>query len=145
MNLNLETPALLFPAISLLMLAYTNRFVTLANLIRNLHAEHGSNPPDSIRSQIANLRHRVILIRNMQAFGILAMLGCTVCMFVLFAGLQMAGKIIFGASILLLAISLTISFLEIQISVHALNLALSAMQPGKSEGSVKDDEPDSSG
>ncbi len=131
MHIDLATPSLLFPAISLLMLAYTNRFVTLANLIRSLHAQHGSSPPDSVRSQIDNLRHRVVLIRNMQAFGILAMLSCTLCMFVLFAGWLTVGKIIFGASILLLAISLSISLYEIQISVRALNFALSEMKPSK--------------
>ncbi len=119
------------------MLAYTNRFVTLATLIRNLHSEHGSNPPEHIRCQITNLRHRVILIRNMQAFGILGMLGCTVCMFVLFAGLQVAGKFIFGGSIVLLAISLSLSFWEIQISVHALNFALSEMQPETEDPEAK--------
>ncbi len=134
MDIDLATPSLLFPAISLLMLAYTNRFVTLANLIRALHAQHGANPPDSVRSQIQNLRHRVLLTCNMQAFGILAMLSCTLCMFVLFAGWLTLGKIIFGASILLLAVSLGLSFYEIQISVRALNFALSEMQPSGSEG-----------
>ncbi len=128
MKIDLATPALLFPAISLLMLAYTNRFVVLANLIRQLHSEHGVNPPETVRCQIENLRRRVVMIRNMQALGVLAMLGCTIAMLALFAGWNVGGEIFFAISVLLLAGSLWISFREIQISVVALKLALNEMQ-----------------
>ena len=128
MDINLTTPALLFPAISLLLLAYTNRFLTLATLIRTLHAKYKEDPHDVLLGQIKNLRKRVILIRNMQAFGVLSLLLCVVCMFLLFANEQVAGRDTFGVSLILLIISLGLSVYEIQISVKALKLQLSDME-----------------
>jgi len=128
MDINLTTPALLFPAISLLLLAYTNRFLTLATLIRTLHAKYKEDPHDMILGQIKNLRKRVILIRNMQAFGVMSLLLCVVCMFLLFANEQIAGRYTFGVSLILLIVSLAISVYEIQISVKALKLQLGDMK-----------------
>jgi len=128
MELGLTTPALLFPAISLLLLAYTNRFLTLANLIRELHKSYKSNPEQIILAQISNLRYRVMLIRNMQVYGIVSFFLCVLCMFVLFAGQELLGKIIFGVSLIALMISLGISFREIQVSVDALNYRLSDLE-----------------
>ncbi len=128
MDINLTTPALLFPAISLLLLAYTNRFLALATLIRTLHTKYKEDPHDVILGQIKNLRKRVILIRNMQAFGVLSLLLCVVCMFLLFANEQIAGRYTFGVSLILLIISLALSVYEIQISVKALKLQLSDME-----------------
>jgi hypothetical protein len=128
MDLTLTTPALLFPAISLLLLAYTNRFLTLANLIRSLQSKYSENEDDRILSQIKNLRKRVILIKQMQLFGIWSLLLCVVCMFVLFAGLILVGKWIFGISLILLIISLAQSIREIQISVDSLHIQLSKME-----------------
>ena len=128
MDINLTTPALLFPAISLLLLAYTNRFLALATLIRTLHTKYKEDPHDVILGQIKNLRKRVILIRNMQACGVLSLLLCVVCMFLLFANEQIAGRYTFGVSLILLIISLALSVYEIQISVKALKLQLSDME-----------------
>ena len=128
MEINLTTPALLFPAISLLLLAYTNRFLTLATLIRSLHSKYEEAPDKLILGQIKNLRKRVILIRNMQALGALSLLLCVVCMFLLFADHQILGRYIFGVSLILLMASLGVSVYEIQISVKALQLHLSNME-----------------
>jgi hypothetical protein len=92
MEITLTTPALLFPAVSLLMLAYTNRFLALAALIRSLHSQHRDNPDNMIVEQIRNLRYRVTLIRNMQALGVSSLLGCVLCMFLLFQGWLLAGQ-----------------------------------------------------
>ena len=124
MDINLTTPALLFPAISLLLLAYTNRFLALAALIRDLHARYKTEQDELIIGQIENLRYRVGLIKNMQAYGVLSILFCTLCMFVLFAGWLLPGQIIFGFSLLFMMLSLLLSFREIQVSVDALNLRL---------------------
>jgi hypothetical protein len=70
MEINLTTPALLFPTVSLLMLAYTNRFLTIATIIRNLHDRYREDQNENLLGQIANLRFRVYLIRNMQIFGV---------------------------------------------------------------------------
>ncbi len=128
MDLGLTTPALLFPAISLLLLAYTNRFLTLANLIRELHKSYKANPDQIILAQISNLRYRVVLIRNMQVYGIASFFLCVLCMFVLFAGQELLGKLIFGVSLIALMASLGISFREIQVSVDALNYRLSDLE-----------------
>jgi len=128
MEINLTTPALLFPAISLLLLAFTNRFLTLATLIRNLHGKFKESPDDRIWGQIKNLRLRVRLIRNMQVLGVLSLLLCVVCMFVIFAGNMELAKFIFGVSLILLILSLAVSAWEIQISVKALNIQLSDLE-----------------
>jgi hypothetical protein len=131
MEINLTTPALLFPAISLLLLAFTNRFLAIAAVIRNLHDRYQAHPDKILIAQIGNLRHRMMLIRNMQVFGVLSLLLCVVCMFILFAGYLALGKAIFGISLVLMMISLGLSMREIQISVHALNLQLSDLEDAK--------------
>ena len=133
MELGLTTPALLFPAISLLLLAYTNRFLTLATLIRDLHSRYKSNPDEILMAQINNLRYRIALIRNMQAYGIASFFLCVLCMFVLFFDLVVLGKVIFGISLVLLMISLAISMREIQVSVDALNYRLSDLESIKTQ------------
>ncbi len=122
MELTLTTPALLFPAISLLLLAYTSRFLSLAALMRDLYGRHKAQPDPKIKGQITNLRYRIVIIRNMQICGVLSFLFCVLCMFVLFAGLISLGKWIFGASLILLLVSLALSLREIQVSIDALNL-----------------------
>jgi hypothetical protein len=133
MDIDVTTPALLFPAISLLLLAYTNRFLTLAQLIRELHARYKVEPDEIIYQQIGNLRYRVMLIKQMQAFGVASLLFCVVCMFFLFAGWMLAGKIIFGISLVLMMISLILSLREVQVSVGALNLTLSDLERDRKE------------
>jgi hypothetical protein len=125
MELNLSTPALLFPAISLLLLAYTNRFLTLANLTRELHKRYKESADENVKQQIHNLRYRIGIIKNMQAFGVASFFCCVLCMFVLFAGFFEAGKWIFGVSLLLMLVSLALSLREIQVSIDALMLEVS--------------------
>ncbi|MGG6294433.1 DUF2721 domain-containing protein [Leptolyngbya sp. AN02str] len=124
MDIDISTPAILFPTISLLLLAYTNRFLALAAVIRNLHATHKTHPSPILLKEIANLRHRVRLIRDMQALGALSLLLCVLCMLVLFVGWIQLGKVVFTISLVLMLVSLALSFREIQISTRALNLHL---------------------
>ena len=128
MEITLTTPALLFPAVSLLLVAYTNRFLALGARIRNLHALYQSNPDDILESQIVILKKRVILIRNMQFMGVGSLFLCVLCMFMLFGGKLLLGKIIFAVSLLFMLGSLGISLQEILISMQALNLELSDME-----------------
>lgn len=128
MEINLTTPALLFPALSLLMLAYTNRFLSLANLIRTLYATYQTAPNVRIVQQIRNLRQRVALIRNMQACGVTSIFLCVLCMFLVYEGQAQAGRVVFALSLLCLMASLVLSFWEIQISVVSLNVALSDLE-----------------
>lgn len=138
MDINLATPALLFPAISLLLLAYTNRFLGLASLIRGLAARYQENRDRLLIGQIRNLRHRLTLIRRMQAFGVASIFVCVLCMFALFAGSALVGKVLFGISLILLMISLGLSFREIQLSTNALNIQLSTLESGGSAPSHTD-------
>lgn len=128
MDITLTTPALLFPAISLLLLAYTNRFLTLANLIRELHARYKANPEEIILNQIKNLRYRLVLIRNMQILGAGSFFLCVLTMLVLFVQLETVGEIIFGVSLILLLASLAFSLRELQVSIDALNYRLSDIE-----------------
>lgn len=130
MDITLTTPALLFPAISLLLVAYSNRFLAIGSRIRSLHSLYKAEKDILLAGQIKNLRKRVLLIRNMQALGVASLFCCVFCMFTLFAGKILLGKIIFGVSLLLLMGSLALSFQEILISVKALNLELSKMEDG---------------
>ncbi len=128
MEITLTTPALLFPAISLLLVAYTNRFNTIGGRIRTLHSQYKENPDDIIVGQIESFRKRIYLIKNMQAFAVASLFMCVLCLFVLFAGNIFFGKIIFSISLVFMMISLGISFREILLSSQALNLELSDMQ-----------------
>jgi hypothetical protein len=128
MEISLTTPALLFPAVSLLMLAYTNRFLTIATIIRNLHDRYRNEASDNLLGQIANLRYRTYLIRNMQIFGVLSLLFCVISMLVLFAGWVVAGQWSFAIALILMMVSMLISLRELQISVGALDLLLMELE-----------------
>lgn len=129
MELSITTPALLFPAISLLMLAYTNRFLAIANLIRSLHAKYQQSPNEKhIITQIRSLRIRIRLIRSMQAMGVLSFIFCVICMFTIFRGWQDASFVVFGISILFFIISLVTSLVEITLSMRALEVELSDIE-----------------
>ncbi|MES2713397.1 MAG: DUF2721 domain-containing protein [Pseudomonadota bacterium] len=122
--LPLSTPSLLFPAISLLMLAYTNRFFGLAAVVRGLHANWRTTQEPMLLAQIQNLRKRIQIIKHMQAFGVLSLMLCVVSTILLFFDRQTAGQITFGISLLLMLASLTLSLIEIQMSGTALDLQL---------------------
>jgi hypothetical protein len=128
MEITITTPALLFPALSLLLLAYTNRFLSLADRVRGLKARYENAPHAHLRPQITNLRRRLVLLRNMQAVGTSSMFGCVLTMFLIYAGLQRGGQVLFGASLLALLVSLSLALWEIQISVEALNIELDNLQ-----------------
>lgn len=128
MQISVTTPALLFPAISLFMLAFTNRFLSLGSRIRSLHDAYRLEKDESIRKQIENLRIRVHMIRRMQGYGVASMLSCIFAMICLFQEWAVVGQILFGFSLLFLVISLAISFMEIRISVNALEILLEDME-----------------
>ena len=124
MEIEISTPALLFPVISLLLLAYTNRFLTTGQLIRSLSRQAREHGGQELTGQIDNLKRRLELTKWMQFFGVVSMLLCTVSMFSLFLGFYDVGKKIFGLSLLTMCLSLCISLWEVYISSNALNLEL---------------------
>lgn len=124
MEMTITTPSLLFPAISLLLLAYTNRFVVLTNVIRQLSSVENATSQVLVRRQMDNLRLRIQVIRRMQAFGVLSFVFCTLAMFALLMQWSLAGQLLFANSLVLLVISLLFSFYEVNISTEAINIEL---------------------
>jgi hypothetical protein len=125
MTLNIETPALLFSATSLILLAYTNRFLTIASIVRGLKKIYDEKENKTILLEIKNLNLRITLIRYMQLFGVLCLFLSVFAMLLLFLDYQLIGIYLFGLSLFSLLISLGLSFWEISISVNALRLHLS--------------------
>ena len=138
MDITVNTPALLFPAISLIMLAYTNRFLALASRVRSLHALYLKDEKQLlIHGQIKNLRYRLRLIKNMQALGVMSFLTCILCMYCIYASFMTWAHITFALSLLLFTASLLISLLEIQLSTKALEIELSNMEDMKDPSLVQ--------
>ena len=122
--LDLTTPSLLFSAISLILLAYTNRFLSYASVVRALKEKHQQTHDPKDIAQIANLRKRRYLTRSMQILGILSLLLCVIAMFFIYVSWQVFAAWIFGIALLLLAASLCVCIWEINISVKALEIHL---------------------
>ncbi len=128
-EITINTPALLFPAISLMMLAYTNRFFAIANRVRTLHDDYVKEKnKEIIFKQIKNLRRRLNMIRYMQALAVSSFLCCIITMYLIFVNYTTAVNVLFAISILCLLVSLFISLAEIFISTHAVELELSDME-----------------
>ena len=131
MELTINTPALLFPAISLVMLAYTNRFLALANVVRNLHDRYQKQNNESkltTHAQLKNLRFRLRLIKNMQILGVLSFLLAIVSMFLIYNNIFEAARWVFAAALLAFLLSLIISLTELLHSTKSLELELSDME-----------------
>lgn len=130
MEISINTPALLFPAITFLMLVYGNRFLALANLVRTLHERYNKNPEDrkSIIKQIKNLRTRLTMIKFMQFLSVCSFLLCMICMYQIFIGHHNTAHWLFGTSLFFIMLSMVLSILEIQISTVALEHELSDME-----------------
>ena len=126
-ELTLITPTFLFSAVSLILLAYTNRFLSYAQVVRTLSSTHQDNPSAANIAQIRNLRKRLYLTRAMQLLGISSLFLCVLTMFLIYIGLQFAAVIIFAIALLLLIGSLGVSVWEIQISVRAIEIYLNSM------------------
>ena len=127
MDITITTPALLFPSVTFLLIAYTNRFLALGSRIRKLHERYQNLSDEKSRQQIASLRRRVSLIRNMQACAVSGLFLCVFCMLLLFVGFAFWGKVAFLISVVLIMASLALSLREIFLSMDALDLELSDM------------------
>jgi hypothetical protein len=128
MELTLSTPALLFPAISLLLLAYTNRFLSLASLIRDLNDRWNTKADPGIAGQISNLKRRVKIIKKMQILGVLSFLFCVLSMLLIFLNMIIPADIVFAVALVLLLLSLAFSVQELFISADALDILLEKNQ-----------------
>jgi hypothetical protein len=131
MDININTPALLFPAVSLIMLAYTNRFLALASVVRNLHDRYHNldeTKKPLIHAQIKNLRIRMRIIRNMQILGVSSFIIAIVCMYAITIGKMETASFLFASSLVLFAISLILSLWELFISTRSIEIELSDLE-----------------
>ncbi len=138
MDISINTPALMFPAITLVMLAYTNRFLALSSRVRALHDVYKDHENKVIiHGQIKNMRYRLKLIKNMQSLGVSAFLCSILCMYMIYENLMLFAHLIFAVSMIFFAASLVISLVEINLSTKAIELELSDME-GLEDPSVID-------
>ncbi len=135
MEFTFATPALLFPAVSLLFISYTNRFVSYADLVRRLHERWRTDGSGVLERQIGNLRARIRMIRNMQIAGAISLLLCVICMILLSFEMMLAAEVCFILALFLMLVSLGLLVWEVSISVRALNLQLSDLE-GAGAGSA---------
>lgn len=133
MSFSVTTPAILFPATSLILLAYTAKLLHLGSLVRVLKNKFKEEKHPDLLKEIKNLKQRIFLIRNMQAFGVCCLLFCSICMLSLFANFFLAAKISFGVSLLMLLLALAYCFREIQISATALQITLEEIEGVKEQ------------
>ena len=123
-ELTLTTPSIMFSAISLIMLAYTNRFLAYAQLVRNLKDEFNRTRTKIAEKQLLNLTKRLYLVRSMQIFGVMSLLLCVLCTLFIYVDMQISALVTFGVALILLVVSLAISVNELLISVKALEYHL---------------------
>lgn len=128
MELTISTPALLFSTVSLLMIAFTNRFLAIASLIRDLHEKFRTKPDTVYVAQIQNLHRRLLIIRNIQISSVVSLLLSAICMLVIFQGNQLEARWLFVAALVMQILALTLSVFEISISINALRIELSDME-----------------
>ena len=123
-ELTLTTPSIMFSAMSLIMLAYTNRFLAYAQLVRNLKDEFNQTHTQIAEKQLLNLTKRLYLVRSMQIFGVLSLLFCVLCTLFIYVNMHVSAIVTFSTALILLAVSLAISIKELLISVKALEYHL---------------------
>jgi uncharacterized protein YqhQ len=128
MEFSISTPALLFSAISLLMLAYTNRFLAIANLTRESVKAYKENPTENTLKQIKHFKIRLRLIKYTQVFGVVSFLFCIICMFLIMLSKVIVAEVLFSISLITMATSLTMSLVEVLISISGLNLELEKIE-----------------
>lgn len=125
--LNYNAPGLLFPAISLLMLAYTNRFLGLTSASHGLVSQYRTKPDIRLLRQVESLRERLSLVRHTQALGVTSLLFCTSCLFALFLDSQITARFAFAGALLFMMGSLCVSLREIYLSVRAINIEFDSL------------------
>jgi Protein of unknown function (DUF2721) len=128
MEFSLTTPAVLFPAVSLILLAYTNRFLAISSLIRSLKEKYTEKGEEHLLDQIKNLRRRIYLIRNMQFLGVFSLFLCVLSMYFIFENRPETAKNMFSVGIISLIMSLALSLREIHLSIVALNLEMKEIE-----------------
>lgn len=128
MELTISTPSLLFSAISLLMLAYTNRFIAVANLVRQFVHMYDEKQDDNILRQLKNFQIRLKIIKFTQIFGVTSFIFCVISMLLIFLSHDFIAEIVFICSLVTMIISLSLSLQEVFLSIGALNIEMNRVE-----------------
>jgi hypothetical protein len=120
--MNPTIPALVVPAISLLFLAYTNRFLGLTAVARHILKEHMLAPQPHWEVQLINIRRRLHLIRQMQLAGLASIILAALSMGAVVNGFDKLGQGIFVASLACFIGSMGICVHEIKLSIDAIEV-----------------------
>ena len=127
-------PAILFPAIPLMMVNFGNRYSSLSTLIRKIHDElinkkTSTNDRSAIRylAQIKILRQRLVLNRLMQTTASLSFLVNLMSIFFAFKYQEYFINT-FLFAVLLFSVSIIIYIYELQIAVQALDKHLEDLE-----------------
>jgi len=127
--MEIQTPAIVFPAISMLLVAYTSRFMVISQRIRSLHEKYATTSTEQTLQQLANFRQRLSLIKWMQCFGVLAFISVTLSILMILLGfLPKYVEIAFGLSLTFLVTSLGLALHEIMISTRAIEIELQGIE-----------------
>lgn len=126
MTLTLNEPALIFPAIAILMLGYINRYIGTAGVIRTFKKDYDSGyKHNNLTKQLDILKKRIELSRLMLTSASSALLFACLSMYLIFQDMQDAGQIIFGLSLIAMIISLIFSLYETSLSNKSLLIEVS--------------------
>jgi hypothetical protein len=120
--LNPAVPALIFPAISLLFLAYTNRFLGLTAVARKMLAAHLAEAQPHWEVQLINIRRRLHLIRQMQMMGLGSIILAALSMGALVNAFERLGQGLFVCSLVCFIGSMGICVHEIKLSIDAIEV-----------------------
>ncbi len=126
--LTLTAPSVVFGAISLIFLAYTNRYLTLATVIRKLHATWRQTRDETLKSQITVLRERVTLITCIQISGLVSLFLAILSIIAILSGSQPWAAILFFFSLALMIVFIIIALIEVCKSAQALDIELDKWQ-----------------
>ena len=119
-------PALLFPAIPLMMISFGNRYTSLASLIRKIHDlivlnKHSKKTAGHYLDQITILTKRLKLVRAIQTLSGLSFLSNLFSIFASYLEEYQLALNSFGLGVLIFAIAILMFIYEIQLSTRALS------------------------
>ncbi len=125
MTIPITTPALLFPAIAILMLGYVNRYIGAASVIRAITKDYSTGHRRvQVVEQLQIMQKRIGLFRYMLEIGAFALAMACLSMFLIFVDKQQAGNLVFGLSLVAMITSTLVSFYETVLSNQSLNIEI---------------------
>ena len=129
-DLNFWYPALLFPAIPLMMIVFGNRYSSLSKLIRDLHDRFLKEDEvrDKFTEQIELLTDRLFLVKSMQTLAGLAFIANLLTIFFRYIDVPSVAFSLFGVATILLSASILLFVIEIQKSSSALSKHISDLK-----------------